>query len=91
MGMGTFLLLETSRHWGTSPEAVARGVLTRLSLVALSGRRLDGVEQVVSMQHRVHPLAQSRVRRPGPPQWRQGLQRRAARLQKLHRRALPAE
>lgn len=76
---------------GMSPEAVPRGVPTRLCLVARSGRRVDGVEQVVGVQHRVHPLAQPRVCRPGPPQRRQGLQRCAARLQKLHRWALPAE
>lgn len=51
MDMGTFLLPETSWHWGTSSSAVPRGVPTCLCLVAHSGWRVDRVEQVVSVQH----------------------------------------
>lgn len=79
MGAGTFLLS------GLVSAAAC------LCLVACSGRCMDGVEQVVSMQHRVHPLAQPRVLCAGSAQRWQGLQRRAARLQELHRRALPAQ
>lgn len=77
-----------SPSWGGCTEVSPAWCLC---LVARSGWRVDGMEQVVGLQHRVHPLAQPRVRCPGPPQRRQGLQRRAARLQKLHRRALPAQ
>lgn len=62
-----------------------------LSRLPHSGRALDGVEQVVHLWHRVHPLATAGMQRPHAKKWRQGLRGCAAAITELHRWAVHAE
>lgn len=62
-----------------------------VSLFPPSGRRVDGLEQVVRLWDGVHPVEEAGVQQPGAQERREGLRGAGAAVSELHRRPLYAK